>query len=202
MANNPFITLYLKGKDLAPFKELVSTTDETMILDLAALHPVPNEFELREYFFSGRSGNDQGWADAAELISKWKMENWGVDDSSIEVFELKHGEDWMFLTFRVRHSAPVEFISYLTVMYPDVFIYLGYNDTYNPVKYSFVCRNGNVWPLKSEGMLTDFNGSAVFLDKTGNYRLAQDNKLIKNEDIDFYGAQNHLNYVLLNVLGL
>jgi hypothetical protein len=202
MIDSPLITLYIKGKDLSPFKKLVTISPEMMTLDLNAIHPVPNESELRELEFSGRSGKEQDCVDISELVSLWKKDNWGIDDPNIQVVDYIVRDSFMLLNFRVKQFAPVEFISHLTERHPEVFIFLGYNHASNPVKYSFVCRNGNVWPLKAEGMLTDFSGSAIFLDKTGNYRYAKDNELIEYENIDFYSAQNHMNYFLQQILQL
>lgn len=202
MIDIPLITMFFKGPDLGPFTKLVSTNGDLMTLNLDAIHPVPNEAELRKLDFSGRSAKEQDCIDVSELVSRWKIDNWGVDDPFINVVDYIIRDGFMLLSFRVTRSAPVEFISYVTEQYPEVFIYLGYDHASNPIKYSFVCRSGNVWPLKSEGMLTDFSGRAIFLDKTGNYRNAKDNELISNEDIDFKSAQNHMNYFLEQILQL
>jgi hypothetical protein len=199
MANNPFITLFIKGLKSELIGALIKESQECTMLDFNALYPVPDDASLLELYFSSRVNLPED-VDIKKLKSLWKEDNWGIDVDLIPVDECQLRDDFILLHFRVHHSAPVGFISYLTETYNEVFIYLGFNDMYNPDKYSFIGNKGNVWPLKSGPMLCDFKGDAVFVDKYGDYRYSKTNELAEIGEINFHGSGNFLNHMLFHLI--
>jgi len=200
MSNRPHITLLIKGLKSELLDELIKESPKGMMLDFNAVHPVPSDNELQEIYFSNQMENKPEDIDTKKIQSLWKKDNWGIDLDIIPLDEYTRKNDFIIFYFRVNHSAPVAFISYLTEIYKEAFVYLGYNDMYDPTKYSFIGHNGNVWPLKSGPMLSDHNGNAIFTDKHGDYRYTKTNELVNEAEINYYGGRSFLNEMLFHLI--
>jgi hypothetical protein len=120
-----------------------------------------------------------------------------------EIIPLKaliHRQDLVMMNFEVLLNAPVDFITKLAVKHPEILIYMGYDDYYNPIKCGFIGFNGQIWPWKSEGMLSDVKGRAVYRDKHGDIRRSNDNELIENQEVVINGALNQFNFFIDKLL--
>ena len=200
MSNNPFITLCILGKDVTQLKGLIREDINGCQLSLSQFYPVPCQEDLRNILFSNRRHINIDDIENDVLESAWKKEYWGVTDETFLVNEYFVADGLLYVLFRVKNSAPIEWMSYMVLKFPQLLFYLGYNDLHNPEKYSFIGQNGSVWPLKAEGMLTDYNGRAVFKDKFGDYRYSHDNIKVPDNEVNFHAAQNHCNFLIYHVI--
>ena len=189
----PKITLVMKGGNSQLKSELIKREGMIDYLDFNEILPVPSDEHLLT-LYSASNGN------IGELKRQWRQDNWGIVESIIPLKTLIYRGELVLMTFEVYQSAPVDFITFLATKHPEVFIYMGYDDHYNPIKCGFIGFNGQVWPWKSEGMLKDVNGRAVYRDKHLDFRRSIDNELIENHEVMTNGALNQFNFLIEKLL--
>ena len=193
MQIKPKITLVVKGASSQLKSLSIKREGTTHYLDFNELSPVPGEEQLQMLYPTSNEGAD-------ELKRQWRIDNWGVIEHIIPLKALIYKDDCVMMNFEVQLNAPVDFITKLAAKHPDILIYLGYDDHYNPIKCGFIGFDGQIWPWKSEGMLNDMNGRAVYRDKYGDLRRSMDNELIDNQMIVINGALNPFNFVIDKLL--
>lgn len=189
----PKITLFISGGSSQLKSQLIKREGMVDYLDFNGLLPVPFDKELVMLFSTSNS-------DIEELRRQWRLDNWGIVEPIIPLNTLIYREDFVMMTFNVNQNAPVDFITYLAMNHPEIFIYMGYDDHYNPIKCGFIGFNGQVWPWKSEGMLKDVNGRAVYRDKHSDFRRSIDNELIEYQEVVINGALNQFNFLIEKLL--
>jgi hypothetical protein len=193
MEIKPKITLVIKGASSHLKSQLIKRVGMVDYLDFNEVLPVPSDEQLLTHH---NTSNGQ----IEELRRQWRLDNWGIVEPIIPLNTLIFKEKILLMTFEVFQSAPVDFITYLATKHPEILIYMGYDDYYNPIKCGFIGFNGQVWPWKSEGMLKDVNGRAVYRDKHGNLRMSNDNELIENQEVEINGALNQFNFFIDKLL--
>jgi hypothetical protein len=189
----PKITLVMKGASSQLKSELIKREGMIDYLDFNEILPVPSDEHLLT-LYSASNG------DIGELKRQWRHDNWGIVEPIIPLKTLIYRDEFVMMTFEVYQSAPVDFITFLATKHPEVLIYMGYDDHYNPIKCGFIGFNGQVWPWKSEGMLKDVNGHAVYRDKHRDFRRSIDNELIENHEVMTNGALNQFNFLIEKLL--
>ena len=189
----PKITLVMKGASSQLKSELIKREGMIDYLDFNEILPVPSDEHLLTLYSASIGDN-------GELKRQWRQDNWGIVESIIPLKTLIYRGELVLMTFEVYQSAPVDFITFLATKHPEVFIYMGYDDHYNPIKCGFIGFNGQVWPWKSEGMLKDVNGRAVYRDKHLDFRRSIDNELIENHEVMTNGALNQFNFFIDKLL--
>ncbi len=189
----PKITLVMKGGNSQLKSELIKREGMIDYLDFNEILPVPSDEHLLT-LYSASNG------DIGELKRQWRQDNWGIVEPIIPLKTLIYRDEFVMMTFEVYQSAPVDFITFLATKHPEVLIYMGYDDHYNPIKCGFIGFNGQVWPWKSEGMLKDVNGHAVYRDKHSDFRRSIDNELIENQEVVINGALNQFNFLIEKLL--
>ena len=193
MEIKPKITLVIKGAISHLKSQLIKRVGMVDYLDFNEVLPVPSDEQLLTHH---NTSNGQ----IEELRRQWRLDNWGIVEPIIPLNTLIFKYEFVMMTFEVYQSAPVDFITFLATKHPEVFIYMGYDDHYNPIKCGFIGFNGQVWPWKSEGMLKDVNGRAVYRDKHGDFRRSNDNELIENQYVVINGALNQFNFFIDKLL--
>ncbi len=189
----PKITLVMKGGNSQLKSELIKREGMIDYLDFNEILPVPSDEHLLT-LYSASNG------DIGELKRQWRQDNWGIIEPIIPLKTLIYRDEFVMMTFEVYQSAPVDFITFLATKHPEVLIYMGYDDHYNPIKCGFIGFNGQVWPWKSEGMLKDVNGRAVYRDKHSDFRRSIDNELIEYQEVVINGALNQINFLIEKLL--
>ncbi len=189
----PKITLVMKGGNSQLKSELIKREGMIDYLDFNEILPVPSDEHLLT-LYSASNG------DIGELKRQWRQDNWGIIEPIIPLKTLIYRDEFVMMTLEVYQSAPVDFITFLATKHPEVLIYMGYDDHYNPIKCGFIGFNGQVWPWKSEGMLKDVNGRAVYRDKHSDFRRSIDNELIENQEVVINGALNQFNFLIEKLL--
>lgn len=189
----PKITLVMKGGHSQLKSELIKREGMNDYLDFNEILPVPSDEHLLT-LYSASNG------DIGELKRQWRQDNWGIIEPIIPLKTLIYRDEFVMMTFEVYQSAPVDFITFLAAKHPEVLIYMGYDDHYNPIKCGFIGFNGQVWPWKSEGMLNDVNGRAVYRDKHSDFRRSIDNELIEYQEVVINGALNQFNFLIEKLL--
>ncbi len=189
----PKITLVMKGGNSQLKSELIKREGMIDYLDFNEILPVPSDEHLLT-LYSASNG------DIGELKRQWRQDNCGIVEPIIPLKTLIYRDEFVMMTFEVYQSAPVDFITFLATKHPEVLIYMGYDDHYNPIKCGFIGFNGQVWPWKSEGMLKDVNGHAVYRDKHSDFRRSIDNELIENQEVVINGALNQFNFLIEKLL--
>jgi hypothetical protein len=193
MEIKPKITFFIKGASSQLKSELIKREGMIDYLDFNEILPVPSDEHLLTLYSASIGDN-------GELKRQWRQDNWGIVESIIPLKTLIYRGELVLMTFEVYQSAPVDFITFLATKHPEVFIYMGYDDYYNPIKCGFIGFNGQVWPWKSEGMLKDVNGRAVYRDKHLDFRRSIDNELIENHEVMTNGALNQFNFLIEKLL--
>jgi hypothetical protein len=190
MAN---ITLVLKGADSVLKSKLLKEVGSNTFLDFNELRSMPTDEEL---LLSGTSSSCQ----LEDLKREWRLENWGIIEPMLSIDIVKYKLDVVYIRFKVLRSAPVEFISHLSVSYPEMVIYLGYDDPNNPLKCGFVGYRGDIWPWKAEGMLWDVNGDAIYTDKHGDFRSSKTNNIVNQQCVTPSRSLNHFDFLIEKLL--
>jgi len=193
MEIKPKITLVIKGASSHLKSQLIKRDGMVDYLDFNEILPVPLEEQLVLLYSTS-------YGQIEELKRQWRLDNWGVVEPIIPLNTLIFREKLLLMTFEVFQSAPVDFITYLATKHPEILIYMGYDDYYHPIKCGFIGYNGQIWPWKSEGMLSDVKGRAVYRDKHGDFRRSNDNELIENHEVVINGALNQFNFFIDKLL--
>jgi hypothetical protein len=202
MANEPFITLLIKGQSdqISKIKEafIGINVDGEQVIRYGNLVEYPSDEELEKIPIE--AVDDMSEQEINELKKeKWFYDEWRVSPEKI-VYEVLQADNYLKIEYRERYAAPIRLIKYISKLNLDLFFYVAENDIFSSVSRNYFGMGGIFYCYNIPPMEFDNEQRPVYEnDENQMIYLSNDQRVPSNL---FYGYSrwNPIKYIVNAIL--
>ena len=202
MANEPFITLLIKGQSdqISKIKEafLGINVEGEQVVRFGSLVEWPSDEELKKIPIESVLVKSE---DEFKEIQrkKWLYDEWGVNYEN-NVYEILEAENYLKIEYRARYAAPMELIKDFSKRNADLFFYIAEADVYNPVSYNYFGMGGVFYSYNMPPMEFDNEQRPVYENDKNQMIYLLNGERVPSDLYYGYSNWNPIKYIVKAIL--
>jgi len=202
MANEPFITLLIKGQSdqISKMKEAFVgiNVDGEEVIRFGNLVEWPSDEELEKMIID--EVKDRSEHEIKEFRKqKWLYKEWGVL-SEKRVYEIVKAENYLLIEYRERYAAPIKLIRDISKRNPDLFFYIGEYDILNPISYNFFGMGGILHQYSMPPMEFDMDQRPVEYNRKNELVYMATDQRVPSDMHHGYNHWNPIHYLIYSIM--
>jgi hypothetical protein len=202
MANEPFITLLIKGQSdqISKIREAFVgiNVDGKEVIRFGNLVEWPSDEELEKIPID--EPTEISKHEIGELRKlKWLYKEWGVLFEK-QVYEIVTSENYLLIEYRELYAAPIKLIEDISKRYPDLFFFLAEYDIFNPISYNFFGMGGILHQYSMPPMEFDIDQRPIEYNSINQLVYMATKQGVPTDMRHGYNHWNPIHYLVYSIL--